>query len=99
MIEPLFDLGMTDEQLKTVGIISLNWSLVERDVTDILSDFYAFKDEKDATDLVAILDLDKKLNLLEKKMKRDLKPPGYLNADWAKALDFLSCLRVRPKRS
>jgi hypothetical protein len=93
MIEPLFDLGMTDEQLKTVGIISLNWSLVERDVTDILRDFYAFRDEKDATDLVAILDLDKKLNLLEKKMKRDPKPSGYPNADWAKASDFLSCLR------
>lgn len=93
MIEPLFDLGMTDDQLKTIGIISLNWAIVEREITDILRDFYALKDENDAIELVTILDLDKKLNLLQKKMMRYPKPRGYLNADWAKASDFLGRLR------
>lgn len=93
MIQPLFDLGMTDEQLKTIGTISLNWATVEREITDILRDFYALKDENDAIELITILDLDKKLHLLQKKMTRDSKPSGYLNADWSKASDFLSRLR------
>ena len=59
---------MTDDQLKTIGIISLNWAIVEREITDILRDFYALKDENDAIELVTILDLDKKLNLLQKKI-------------------------------
>ena len=56
MIEPFYDLGMTDDQLKAIGMISLNWSTVEREITGILHSFYSFPDEQDAIDMVAVLD-------------------------------------------
>jgi hypothetical protein len=92
MIEPFYDLGMTNDQLKTIGMISLNWSMAEREITDILHSFYSFRDEQDAIDLVAVLDFNKKLALCKKKIDRNTKPSGYLNADWKKvsqALDHL----------
>jgi hypothetical protein len=93
MIEPFYDLGMTDDQLKAIGMISLNWSTVEREITDILHSFYSFPDEKDAIDLVAVLDFDKKLGLCIKKIKRNPKPSGYANADWNKVSQMLDHLR------
>jgi hypothetical protein len=93
MIEPLFDLGMNDEQLKALGIISLNWGIVEREITDILCSFYGLSDPSDAVELITILDLDKKLNLLTKKIVREPRPAGYTNADWKKVSEMLAILK------
>ncbi|MGI8568650.1 MAG: hypothetical protein ACR2KT_06045 [Methylocella sp.] len=93
MIAPLYDLEMTNEQLKTIGVVSLNWGIVERDITDILCSFYAINDPIDATELVDVLSLDKKLNFLEKKSKRGPRPQGYSNADWKKVSEMIDLLR------
>jgi hypothetical protein len=93
MIEPFYDLGMTDDQLKTIGMISLNWSIVEREITEILLSFYSFTNWQDGVELVAVLDFDKKLSLCKTKIDRDPKPSGYANADWNKASQTLEHLR------
>jgi hypothetical protein len=80
MIEPLhfYDHGMTDDQLKTIGIISLNWATVEREITQILCNL----DSRDPTE-IARYHLNKKLKLLGKKLKGNPKPSDYEHADWS----------------
>jgi hypothetical protein len=94
MIEPLhfYGNGMTDDQLKTVGIISLNWSMVEKHITDILGEFYAITD-LDVIELIAPLSLEKKLELFKKKIERDPKPPGYEHADWPAVSNLFTALK------
>jgi hypothetical protein len=89
MIEPLpfYDHGMTDEQLKTIGIISLNWSIVERELTDILSNL----DPRDSK--IAVYNLDKKLKLLGGKLKGDPKPSHYKHADWSEVFKLYDDLK------
>jgi hypothetical protein len=94
MIEPFYDLGMTDDQLKTIGMISLNWSIVEREITEILQSFYSFTNWQDGVELVAVLDFDKKIGISTKKIDRDPKPSGYANADWNKVSQTLDHLRT-----
>jgi hypothetical protein len=93
MIEPFYDLGMTDDQLKTIGMISLNWSIVDREITEILQSFYSFTNWQDVVDLVAVLDFDKKLHLCQKKLEQNQKPLGYANADWSSVCQLLDHLR------
>jgi hypothetical protein len=79
MIEPLhyYEHGMTDDQLKTVGIISLNWGTVEREITQILCNLDPGEPTK-----IATYHLNKKLKLLGKKLKENPKPSEYDHADW-----------------
>jgi len=66
---PMWEFQITPEQGQKIALVSANWAIVDYELGHLISTLAGVSDTKDGADLVHILDLKKKIDLIESRRK------------------------------
>lgn len=73
-VPPMWDYGLTAEQALKIATVSLDWAMVDSVLGHMLADLSGIKNLQHAAELVHVLDLKKKIELLNGRKKRGELP-------------------------
>jgi hypothetical protein len=96
MIPELWDFGLTPDQGLKIATIIANWSMVDNEIGHLIQRISGIKDAKDGADLVHVIDLKKKVDILNARRKQG-RLPATLN-DLVIEMVFV-CEKFRPDRN
>lgn len=96
MTPKLWDFGLTPEQGLAIATIMANWSMIDNEIGHLIQRISGITDTKDGADLVHVIDLKKKVDILNARRKQG-RLPANMN-ELVIELVYV-CERFRPDRN
>lgn len=75
MVAPLWGFGLTPEQGLKIATILANWAMVDNEISHLLQRVSGITDDRDGADLVHVIDLRKKIEILNERRKQNRLAP------------------------
>ncbi len=72
----LWEFGLTPEQGLKIATIIANWAMIDNEIGHLIQRLSGISDARDGADLVHVIDLKRKIDLLNARRKRGHLPQG-----------------------
>jgi hypothetical protein len=76
MTPPMWEFELTPEQAMKIALVSVNWAMVDNQIGHLIEFLSGITDHKVGAELIHVIDLKRKIDILDSRRKRGAMPPN-----------------------